>query len=144
MFAAEVLGRSMGTEDAEVGGGQIKEGKKGLVHSLEFVNRLWGPGLLSWERKDAFLPQLCSVDCSSLQRCPALPQTNSASPPRLRRGHLPVLSCHQPPSDSPSLSCPLIALRSVGIARLGPTCRLLALWVTNATLTPHSIKEHAN
>ena len=71
----------MGTEDAEVGRGRIKEGKKGLVHSLDFVNRPWGPGLLSWERKDAFLPQLCSVDCPSLQRCPALPQTNSASLP---------------------------------------------------------------
>lgn len=81
VFAAKVLGRSMGTEDAEVGGGQIQEGKKGLVHGLEFVNRPWGPGLLSWERRDAFLPQTYSVDCPSLQRRPALPQANSASPP---------------------------------------------------------------
>lgn len=101
VFAAGALGRSMGTEDAEVGGGQIKEGEKDLAHSLEFVNRRWGPGLLSWERKDAFLPQSCSVACPPLQRCPVLSQTNSTSLPRLSCEHPPVLSCRQPAYDSP-------------------------------------------
>ena len=39
MFAAGALGRSMGTEDAEVGGGQLKQGEKDLAHSLESVYR---------------------------------------------------------------------------------------------------------